>query len=774
MSTEIKFNEVNQIRRRVDGVGLVTGRALYTDDYDMPGMLSAKVLRSPHAHARIKSIDVSKARALEGVRAVLTWNNVPRVIITEAGQGFPEPSPYDKFILDNKVRFVGDEVAVVAAETTEIAARALTLIRVRYELLPPIFDPRDSMKPGAPVIHDEPEWLIPIPVEMDPKKNCCGRADVTIGDMGKGFADADLVFENEYENHYAQHVTNEPHTTISYLDPCNRLVIISSTQVPFHVRRIVARALELPVKRIRVIKPRIGGGFGSKQDIVTEPLCAALTLATGRPVRLQLTREEVFTSSRTRHQTITRLKTGIKRDGTLTAMEMECLQNAGPYGTHGLTVLTNTGSKILPLFRCPNVRFNAWSVYTNLSQGGAYRGYGGTQSSLAVNIQMDEMARAIGMDPPDLYRKLHIRKGEGSPVFAALGEGAEGHAMTINSCGLAECIDIVVRESGWAGKRNKPGTGSIRRGLGMAVMMQGSSIPKIDMGSCSIKMNEDGSFNLLCGATDLGTGSDTVMAKIAAEVLGARTSDILVYSSDTDLTPFDVGAYASSTTYLSGMATKKCAEKVAEQIRKVAAEMLEEDAARIRLEAGKAIGTKGEVTLAQVGTRSLYEKDQHQIAAFASACSDQSPPPFSAHVAEVEVDTETGKVTVVRYITATDCGVAINPLLAEGQVEGSVLNGISYALTERYIYNEKGRLLNPSFGTYGVFFMRDLPEIRTFLVPTYEPTGPFGAKSIAEVCINGPCPALSNAIFDAIGLRLRRPPYTPETVFHAIETQDLK
>lgn len=771
MNPGTKFNEIGREKRKVDGIGLVTGRAIFTDDYDIPGLLSAKVLRSPHAHARIKSIDASKARTLEGVRAVLTWKDVPRVAFTGAGQGYPEPSPYDKFILDRKVRFVGDEVAAVAADTPDIAEKALDLIKVEYEPLEPIFDPRNSMKPGAPVIHDEPEWEIPIPVEMDPKRNLCGRADVTIGDMRRGFEEADLVFEHEYENHYAQHVTNEPYTTITYLDPDNRLVIISSTQVPFHVRRIVARALRMPVKRIRVIKPRIGGGFGSKQDIVTEPLCAALTLATGMPVRFRFTRDEVFTSSRTRHPTITRLKTGIKRDGTLTAMEMECIQNAGPYGTHGLTVLTNTGSKILPLFKCPNIRFNAWSVYTNLSQGGAYRGYGGTQSGLAVNIQMDEMARAIGMDPPDLYKRLHIKKGEGSPVFEALGEGAEGHAMTINSCGLSECIDIVVRESGWAGRRNNPGTGRMRRGVGMAVMMQGSSIPKIDMASCSIKMNEDGSFNLLCGATDIGTGSDTVMAKIAAETLGVKTEDVIVYSSDTDLTPFDVGAYASSTTYLSGMAALRCAEKVAAQIREVAAEMIEDDPSDIVLRDGKAVGKKGEVSLSRVGSRSLYEKDQRQIAAFASAYSDQSPPPFSAHVAEVEVDTETGKVTLVRYITATDCGVAVNPLLAEGQAEGAALNGISYALSERFIYSEKGRLLNPSFGTYGVFFTGDLPDMKTFLVPTYEPTGPYGAKSIAEVCINGPCPAISNAIFDATGIRLRRPPYTPETVYRALKSK---
>jgi putative selenate reductase molybdopterin-binding subunit len=768
MTGQKKFKEVNQFRWRVDGIGLVTGTALYVDDYDVPDTLAAKVLRSPHPHARITAIDASKARALKGVHAVLTWKDVPRVIITEAGQGCPEPSPYDKFILDNKVRFVGDEVAVVAAETVEIAEEALKLIDVEYELLKPIFDPWESMKEGAPVIHDEPEWVIPIPVEMDPKKNLCGRADVTIGDMEKGFADADSVFENEYENHYAQHVANEPHITISYLDPNNRLVIITSTQVPFHVRRIVSRALQVPIKRIRVIKPRIGGGFGSKQDIVTEPLCAALTLKTGRPVRLQLTREEVFTSSRTRHPTIIRLKTGIKKDGTLTAIEMEALQNAGPYGTHGLTVLTNTGSKILPLFRCPNVRFNAWAVYTNLLQGGAYRGYGGTQSGVAVNIQMDEMARAIGMDLPDLYKKLHIREGEGSPVFAALGEGAEGHPMTVNSCGLSRCIDIVVKESGWAGKHGKPGTGRFRRGLGMAVMMQGSSIPKIDMASCSIKMNEDGSFNLLCGATDIGTGSDTVMAKIAAEVLTVKTGDVIVYSSDTDLTPFDVGAYASSTTYLSGMAAKRCAEKVAAGICAVAADMLEEPVEGIKIVDGKAVGTKGEVTFTQIAMRSLYEQDQHQIAAFASAYSDQSPPPFAAHVAEVEVDTHTGKVRVVKYSVACDCGVAINPVLAEGQVEGATLNGISYAVSERFIYNEKGRLLNPSFGTYGVYFMRDLPELKAVLVPTYEKTGPFGAKSVSEVNINGPCPAISNAIFDAVGVRLRKPPYTPEKVYRAL------
>jgi CO/xanthine dehydrogenase Mo-binding subunit len=432
-------------------------------------------------------------------------------------------------------------------------------------------------------------------------------------------------------------------------------------------------------------------------------------------------------------------------------------------------VACNCGSKVLPLYRWPNVRFNADAVYTNLPVCGAYRGYGATQAAFALEIQMDEMAHAIGMDPVEFRLKNHIRKGETSPVFKALGEGGEGVEQSIGSIGLERCIKQGAKAIGWKNKR-RAGKGPLKRGKGMACLMQGSSIPQVDMGAAYIKLNEDGSFNLLVGATDLGTGSDTVLAQIAAEVLGVGVDKILVRSSDTDVTPFDVGAYASSTTYLSGEAVRKAALEVSRQIRKVAAAMLDAKASDIILADSRASTRSGDsVPLAELASRSLYEVDQRQIGALASHVTDKSPPPFSAHFAEVEVDCETGLVKVIKYVAAVDCGTAINPVLAEGQIEGAVLNGISYALCEEFIFNEKGRMRNDSFREYKIFCTRDLPELQTILVPTHEPTGPFGAKSVSEIGINGPLPAISNAIHDATGVRLREAPYTPERVLAALE-----
>jgi CO/xanthine dehydrogenase Mo-binding subunit len=465
---------------------------------------------------------------------------------------------------------------------------------------------------------------------------------------------------------------------------------------------------------------------------------------------------------------VLKLKTGVKKDGTLTAVNLDVLSNTGAYGSHALTVACNCGSKVLPLYRWPQVRFSADAVYTNLPVAGAYRGYGATQASFAMEIQFDEMARAIGMDPVEFRLMNHIRKGETSPVFAALGEGGEGVEQKIDSIGLQRCIQLGAKAIGWKRKR-KADRGPLKRGLGMGCLMQGSSIPGVDMGSAFIKMNEDGSFNLLVGATDLGTGSDTVLAQIAAEVLGVEVQKILVRSSDTDVTPFDVGAYASSTTYLSGEAVRKAAADVAGQIRKEAAGMLDVPVRSVRLEDGRAIAKNGEsVALSKIALRTLYEENQRQIAATASHVTKKSPPPFSAHFAEVEVDTETGLIRVIKYVAAVDCGTAINPVLAEGQVEGAVLNGISYALCEEFLFDQKGRMRNNSFREYKIFCTRDLPELQTILVPTYEPTGPFGAKSVSEIGINGPLPVISNAVFDAVGVRLREAPYTPERVLLAL------
>jgi len=756
---------------KIDGLALATGRCRFVADELPRGTLIAVVLGSPHAHARLTKIDVEEARALQGVAAVLTHHDLPRVAHTTAGQGHPEPSPYDSFVLDDKVRFVGDRVALVAAESREIARAACSLIDVEYEVLEPILEVRDAFADGAPVIHDEPEARAVIPVEYDPSHNLAAAATAIVGDPGKAFSTAPHQLAAEYETHYAQHCPIEPHVCLTYFDEMGRLVIRTSTQVPFHVRRIVAAALEIPLHRIRVIKPRIGGGFGAKQEVLIEQACAALSLATKRPVLYEMTRAEEFIS-RTRHPQVLEVRMGADESGNITSLDLDVLMNSGAYGSHALTVACNSGSKVLPLYPCDHVGFKARSAYTNLPVGGAYRGYGATQSAFAVECHVDDLAEQLAMDPLEMRVRNHIRSGQSSPIFAKLGEGRPGVDQSIGSCGLPECIEQGAAAIGWKEKRARRDEGPIKRGVGMAILMQGSSIPEIDMGSASLKLNDDGSVNLLVGATDLGTGSDTIFAQMVAEVLSIDIEEVIVLSSDTDVTPFDVGAYASSTTYLSGQAVRKVAEDVAGQIREVAAAMLEGkvEAEDLRLENKRLVadGLEGP-TLAEVALRSLYGQDQKQIAAFASHITDRSPPPFSAHFAEVEVDTETGMVRVLEYVAAVDCGTAINPALAEGQIEGAVVNGLSFALTEEHLFNEKGRMSNPSFRDYKIFTTRDLPKLTTILVPTFEATGPFGAKSISEICINGPMPAIGNAIKHATGARIRKTPFTPERVLRALQ-----
>ncbi len=768
------FSVVNKSLRKIDALALAMGRPMYTGDRVPEGALHIKFLWSPHAHAVITSLDASAAETMPGVRCVLHHGNVPRVLHTTAGQGYPEPSPYDTVMFDRKVRHVGDRVAAVAADTLEQAEAAVAAIRVAYEVLPAVLSMDDAMKDGAPVIHDEADAHVKIPVPYEPARNKAAFVGMEVGSLDEGIAAADAVVDASYYAHYAQHCPIEPHVACAYPDPEGRLTIITSTQVPFHVRRIVAQCLEIPVRRIRVIKPRIGGGFGVKQEVLVEDVVAMMALRTQRPCLLTYTREEEFVSARTRHPIRTRLRLGAKKDGTITAYGMDCLSNTGAYGSHALTVVCNCGSKMLPLYRAQNIHFTGTAVYTNLPVGGAYRGYGATQSAFAVEVAMDELAEKLGVDPLALRKQNHIRSGETSPVFRALGEGKAGVEQRIGSCGLAKCIALGAKSIGWTKRGDwRKKAGRVRRGIGMACLMQGSSVPEIDMGAASLKMNEDGSFNLLMGATDLGTGSDTVLAQIAAETLGCDLEKILVYSSDTDLTPFDVGAYASSTTYLSGMAVQNAAEKVVKQILAVAAAMLGRKPAELAI-ADSVVRAKdgtAQVTFSEVALHALYAAEQHQIGALSSHITHKSPPPFSAHFAEVEVDTETGKVTVLRYVAAVDCGTAINPKLAEGQTEGGVLNGISYALTEEYLFNERGRMTNATFQQYKLFSMRDKPRIQTILVPTYEKTGPYGAKSVSEICINGPLPAIANAIHNATGVRLREGPFTAERVWRALQAQ---
>ncbi len=784
---------------KLDAVKLVQGKPAFAADLEKRGLLHAKVLHSPHAHARIKHIDASAARALEGVAAVLTWLDIPRVVYSTAGQSDPIPGPLDTFSLDNKVRFVGDRVAFVAAETPEIAEKALSLIEVEYEILPAILDLREALG-NATIIHDEPEYVNF--ADSHPAKNLAAEIRIDIGNVEKGFAEADRIFEAEYVVPKVQQAHIEPHVAVTYWDEDDRLVIRTSTQVPFHVRRMLAPVLGLPIKRIRVIKPRIGGGFGGKQEVLMEDVAAHLTIATKRPVIYEYTREEEFIASRSRHPMRVKMKTGVKRDGTITANEMVALSDTGAYGCHALTVTGNTGHKSMALYvgdgeyrKSPNIRFYADVVYTNTPPAGAFRGYGVPQGYWPLERHLEKIARAMGFDPIDFRLKNAIHPGEYHPFSTAWNEGREPRPEIIHTVGLEQCVAQGRAAIGWddkfgneewhktvsgvryqvSGKDLTPDTGKLdtakRKGIGLALVMQGTAIPYLDMGGASIKMNDDGSFNLLVGATDLGTGSDTVLAQMAAEVLGVPVDDIICYSSDTDFTPFDVGAYASSTTYISGTAATKAAQICAERIKIRAAKMLgESEYSNIRLSNRQAIAPNGKaVSLAEIALDTLHKSEQEQIMGVASYVSPSSPPPFAAQFAEVTVDTETGAVTVDRLVMAVDSGVIVNPATASGQIEGGMTQALGYAVCEEMIYDEKGQARERDFDRYHIFRADEMPELETIFVETFEPTHPFGVKAVAEIPMDGVAPAVGNAILDAVGVNVDENPVTPERVWRAIK-----
>ncbi len=780
------WRQVGKPREKVDAVKLVQGKPAFTADFERRDMLYAKVLFSPHAHARIKSISTAKALEIPGVRCVLTHEDLPRVPYSTAGQSDPIPGPLDCYSLDNKVRFVGDRVAFVAAESEEIAQQAVEAIEVEYELLEAILDTRESMKPGAPVIHDQDDYVNF--ADSDPSKNLAAEIRIDIGDIEEGFKEADEIFEAEYEVPKVQQAHIEPHAVVTYWDEDDRLVIRSSTQVPFHVRRMIAPLLDLPVKRIRVIKPRVGGAFGGKQEMLIEDVAAHLTIVTGQPVQYVYTREEEFISSRSRHPMRIKLKTGVKKDGTLTANSMYALSDTGANGAHALTVTGNTTKAMAlyvgdgPFRESPNIRFYADIVYTNTPPSGAYRGYGVPQGYWPVERHMEFIAHEMGLDPLEFRLKNSLKAGEIHPFSVAWSEGREPVPEMIQTNGLAECVLKGKEAIGWDKKqadkdwKDVPGKPHLKRGLGVALVMQGTAIPYLDMGGASLKLNDDGSFNLLVGATDLGTGSDTVLGQMAAEVLGVNLDDIIVYSSDTDFTPFDKGAYASSTTYISGAAVVDAANKVAEKIRERAVMILESRLEGLKFEASDieladccAIATDGHaVSFSDIALHSLHHANQEQIMAVGSYVSPVSPPPFAAQFAEVTVDIETGQVIVDHLVMAVDAGVIINPVTASGQVEGGMTQALGYAVSEEMVYDEKGRAREKNFRDYHIFEAHEMPILDTIFIETYEPSHPFGAKAVAEIPMDGVAPAVGNAVYNACGANILDNPVTPEKIWMAL------
>lgn len=763
-----KTHAVGKAPIKVDGVKLVTGKPAFTDDVHPDGMLFAALLTSPHAHALIKDIDTSKALSLPGVEAVLCYKNVPRIKYATGGQSYPQPLPYDQVMFDTKVRHVGDRVAVVAAEDRETAEKALGLIEVSYEVLPFVMDMQAAMKDGAPQIHDEADTE----GIFDPAHNLVHHIKAEVGDFDTAIKEAEHVIEGEFTTPKQQHAQMEPHICITYLDEDNRLVVRSSTQVPFHVRRIIAPLIGLPEKRIRVIKPRIGGGFGGKQEVLLEDMCAMLTLRTGKPVRLELTRSQEFTSGRSRHRQVLRYRLGVK-DQKVTSAEFKLIGDTGAYGTHGLTVNMVGGFKGLTLYNAPNSRFMLDVVYTNTPPAGAFRGYGAMQAQFAIEVLMEELAEKLKLDVVEFKRNNWLKLKEPMLLARKLGEGREGYDQSMSTSALDECSKVALKASDFQVKREKyrNQSGKIKKGIGFSVMIHGSGIAGLDMAAATIKMNDDGSFNLQIGATDIGTGSDTILAQIAAEELGVPVEDFIVYSSDTDFTPFDKGAYASSTTYISGGAVLKAARTIRKDILTHAAKMLRvEDSSTLKIENRKIIAPDGNsVSMRDVGLSSLHQLDQHQIMATESHVSFTSPPPTGAQVAEVAVNTETGEIMVERLLMAVDCGRVINPLTAGGQMEGGMAQALGFALSEDTYYDEKGKVSNDSFDTYIMPNAAQMPPLDVIFVQTDEPSGPYGAKSVSEIAIDGAAPAIVSAVHNATGVWLHDLPLTKEKVLQGLK-----
>ena len=765
-----KFRVVNNITPSVDGKGIMMGRAVFTDDLAPQNALVLKVLRSPHAFAHIKSIDTTEAEAYPGVACILTYKNVPHVPFTRAGQGYPEPSPHDKFVLDEYVRYVGDEVAVVAAEDEETALEAMKLIKVEYEVLEPVLDFEKALD-NQSVIHPEDKIHEMFPIGFEPKRNIAAAYEMEVGNVEEELSKCDYVVEETFYSQAQAHAMLEPHASNARLDEHNRLVVYSTTQTPFHMRRIICKTLGLPVDRVRVIKPRVGGGFGGKQAFHGEMFVSLVTLRTNRPSKLVYTREEVFGSSYTRHPMRISLRIGANKDGKLQAIDCRALSDTGAYGEHALTVFMIVGSKVLPLYnKVKAVKFGGKVVYTNHVPAGAYRGYGAIQGNYALESTIDMLAKKMGMDPIELRKINSMKEKETSPIFEIMGEGTEGTAMIMESCKLPYCIERGKELMKWDEKYPVKEVGPHKvRSVGCAIAMQGSGIPFLDMGSCTIKLNDGGSYMVTVGATDIGQGSDTIISQIVAEELGTTMDKIIIYSSDTDLTPYDCGAYASSTTYVSGNAAYNAAVKMRERLIKEAAQELRVKPDLVEFDGKTFTSGDKSVTLEDLSTGRLYNNDTHQIAVTESFHGHVSPPPFMAAFGEFEFDTETYEYKMVKYVTVTDCGTTINPMLAKGQVEGGIIQGYGMASSEEVLYTPKGKLLSSNFDMYHIPTVKEVGELVSEFADSYEPTGPFGAKSVGEIGIDTPPAVLCNAVYNAFGVRIHSLPITPQKIFEAMK-----
>jgi len=756
-----------------DGMQLVQGYPVYTDDLAPKNALIVKVLRSPHAYARIKNIKTDAAKKIPGVVEVLTWKDVPRIPYTRAGQCYPELSAYDKFILDEYVRHVGDDVAIVAAKDEATADKALRLLRVEYEVLDPILDMEEAVDHET-IVHPEPELFTHINVGCDPKRNIACEINMGIGDLDQALETSEYVFKARYNTQGQAQAMLESHRSFSYLDQNGRLNVVSSTQIPYHTRRILSRALDMPRHQIRVMKPRVGGGFGAKQTAHSEFYPALITKLTGKPAKIVYSRKDVFRGTSSRHKMRFDITLGMNKNGRIAAIHMEGLSDTGAYGEHAQTTFGAAGKKVLTLYNKVDASyFTGKVVYSNNVPGGALRGFGVTQGTFALESAINEASRELGLDPIKVREMNMIRKGETTPLINMTTKGAGPEPIPMDSCLLQECVDSGLKEFDWSGKRKNHLSHSkeshLKYGLGMAIAQQSSGLPNIDMASATIRLNDDGFFTLLTGSTDIGTGSDTAMAQIASEILEVPLERVIVHAADTDTTPYDSGAYASSTTYTTGNAVIDAAEKMVTSIKDTAAAFFEVEPEDIKYENGliTCLSKNENIELELFSNKIIYNTQHVQLSVTGSYVPKKIAPPYMAGFAEVCVNTLTGETTVTDFVGVVDCGTPINPNLARIQAEGGISQGIGFALIEEVKVSENGTLQTDNFMTYKIPARRDIPNIRVFLADGHDETGPFGAKSIGEVVINTVAPAITEAIEDAIGIRIRSLPATPEKVLLA-------
>ena len=748
---------VNKPVPKTDAMSLVTGKPVYTDDLAPSDCLIVKILRSPHANAWVEEIKTDAAKKIEGIACVLTYEDVSHKRFTLAGQTAPEISPWDRYIIDKHVRFVGDPVAIVAGETEEAVDKALKRIKVKYRVEEAVLDIHTA-KDNPILVHPEDDWYMPIPAGGDNKRNLCSSNVEEVGDVDAMLEKCAYTVDQVYHTKANQQTMMETFRTYCYMDHFQRLTVVSSTQIPFHIRRIVGNALNIPSSKVRVIKPRIGGGVCAKQSSVSEVFPALVTWVTGRPSKIVFSRKESMIASSPRHEMEVHIRMGADENGIVKAIDLYTLSNTGAYGEHGPTTVGLSGHKSIALYRHTEAyRFAYDVVYTNMQAAGAYRGYGATQGIFAVESAADELAHKMGMDPVK-FRELNMpMEGEALPGYPD---------VPINgSCTMDKCLARAKEMIGWDEKYpfRDMGNGKVR-GVGIAMAMQGSSIAGIDVGGADIKLNEDGSYTLALGCSDMGTGCDTILAQMAADCLDTDMKNIVVFSVDTDISPYDSGSYASSTTYATGNAVIQACGELRKRIHAFGAQMLgvsaedsDFDGEKVRTEDGK------EVTLQQIAGKATCGVCS-ELQVVKEYSSPISPPPFMVGAAEVEVDKETGQIDVIDYVGVIDCGTPINPNLARVQAEGGIGQGIGMVLYEDVQYTDKGKIRNNSFMQYKIPNRMDIPKVRIEFESSYEKTGPFGAKSIGELVIDTPCPAIANAVYNATGVRVRELPITPEKV----------